>query len=221
MTEDIPYRQHKQDAQVMFAIIKKKYPKKPERMLTPMISLWKICKGCWAHDPKRRLKIREIVYQLSLISSVVQERAIVRLSPTGKHITNSTPSSSKKISQSTGSEDVPRANMNANVFPISRPSQRTRNMTRSCQEVYNLVIVKNVPLNNALKCNRWGNLQFECNLRSPCSNCLKKGIAERCVYLNPDKRQRHVFISQNFYVSIPDDRTIFVYVQRQEEHRPD
>lgn len=119
MTEEVPYCQHKQDAQVMFAIVKKKYPRKPERMTGPMRDLWKICKMCWVHDPKKRSKILEIASWFSCISSLVHQRAVVRTTSTRKRKrSDSSPSYLMKRSKTTRLEKAPSARINANVSPI-------------------------------------------------------------------------------------------------------
>ena len=77
LTCDVPYRRQKSDALVMFSIIRKELPDKPRDMSEPMKQLWKICKRCWRHSPKRRIVIEDVLAQFKNIDLLSAIEAIV------------------------------------------------------------------------------------------------------------------------------------------------
>lgn len=193
MTEDVPYCQHKQDAQVMFAIIKKKYPVKPNGMSAPMKALWNVCKGCWVHDPNKRLKIQDVVRALSLINSTVQNRAFIKITAIGKR--------GRAISPSSFSKRLKMTRPKVSVFHRTpEPVQRVgpvRRLTVVCAEV-RFVLLHNTFHTNALfyfalyKCKR---LKLRCDRKTPCSACVKRNTIERCIYFNQgDAFEKYVIV---------------------------
>lgn len=194
MTEDVPYCQHKQDAQVMFAIIKKKYPVKPNGMSVPMKALWNVCKGCWVHDPNKRLKIRDVVRELSLINSTVQSRALIKIIAVGKRERTTSPSPfSKRLKMAHpkevfGTHPMP-------DYDYTHRSGQMRRLTVVCAEV-RFVLLRNTSHTNALfyfyKCKR---LKLRCDRKSPCSTCVKRGTIVKCTYFNQaDAFEKYVIV---------------------------
>lgn len=71
MTGQLPYHEVR-SVRIMDAIIEGKHPQRPLNTYIPgtMRKLWQICKRCWELDPRKRLKIRDVTEELSVIDPV-------------------------------------------------------------------------------------------------------------------------------------------------------
>lgn len=74
MTENVPYRELKDDIQVMMAIVGKKLPSKPENMCTSRKALWGLSKRCWDYSPDNRPTVGDVIIHLSRITSPTAQR---------------------------------------------------------------------------------------------------------------------------------------------------
>ncbi len=69
MSWNVPYSDKKQDAFVLFAIIRGEIPEKPEEKGDPQVfhKLWELCCSSWSEDPSRRPSASESISILSNI----------------------------------------------------------------------------------------------------------------------------------------------------------
>jgi acyl carrier protein phosphodiesterase len=70
VTLEVPFRQHKYEAAVMFAIVRGERPARPPNMKD---WLWPLITQCWAADPAERPTMRQVLEKLQAVKSRLDE----------------------------------------------------------------------------------------------------------------------------------------------------